>query len=89
MRPAGATQQVPPAGVLLPMALDDFSDLVLGDPITYAQCAITPGLDAPMSLPVYSLPSGLTYRLDQSSVQTVLASGPPLVRRWGPLHSLL
>ena len=28
-----------------------------------------------MTLPVYSLPSGLTYRPDQSSVQTVLASG--------------
>ena len=28
-----------------------------------------------MTLPVYSLPSGLTYRPDQSSVHTVLASG--------------
>ena len=54
--------------------MDDFSDSVLGDPITYAQCEQIPGSDTPMSLPVYSLPSGLTYRPDQSSVQTVLAS---------------
>ena len=68
-------QQFPPDGVMLPTTLDDLSDLVLGDPITYAQCEQIPGLDTPMSLPVYSLPSGLTNRPDQSSVQTVLALG--------------
>ena len=78
------TQQVPPAGVLLPTTLDDFSDSVLGDPITYAQCEIIPGSDAPMSLPVYSLPSGLTYVPDQSSVQTMLASGTPSHPEVGP-----
>ena len=36
MRPSGATRQHPEAGVLLPSTLDDFSDSVLGDPITYA-----------------------------------------------------
>ena len=34
-----------------------------------------PGSDAPMSLLVYSMPSGLAYMSGQSSVQTVLASG--------------
>ena len=68
-------QQFPPTGVLLPATLDDFSDSVLGDPITYAQCEQIPGSDAPMSLPVYSLPSGLAYMPGQSSFQTVLASG--------------
>ena len=48
MRPSGAAQQFPPAGVLLPTTLDDFSDSVLGDPITYAQCEQIPELDAPM-----------------------------------------
>ena len=59
----------------LPTTLDDFSDSVLGDPITYAQCEQILGSDAPMTLPVYTLPSGLAYMPGQSSVQTVLASG--------------
>ena len=84
MCPAGATQQFPLAGVLLLTTLDDFSDSVLGDPITYAQCELIPGSDAPISLPVYSLPSGLTYRPDQSSVQTVLASGTSSHPEVGP-----
>ena len=75
MHPSGATGQHPKAGVLLPTMLDDFSDSVLGDPITYAQCEHIPGFDAPMTLPVYTLPSGLAYMPGQSSVQTVLASG--------------
>ena len=84
MRPLGAVQQFPPAWVLLPTTLDDISDSVLGDPITYAQCELIPGLDAPMSLPVYSLPSGLTYMPDKSSVQTVLASGTSSRPEVGP-----
>ena len=48
-----ATGQHPKAGVLLPSTLDDFSDSVLGDPITYAQCEQIPGSDDPMTLPVY------------------------------------
>ena len=75
MRPSGATGQHPQAGVLLPTTLDDFSDSVLGDPITYAQCEQIPGSDDPMTLPVYTLPSVLAYMPGQSSVQTVLASG--------------
>ena len=41
---------------------------MLGDPIAFAQCALVPGSDTPMTLPVYTMPSG------QSSVQTALAS---------------
>ena len=41
MRPLGAAGQHPEAGVLLPSALDGFSDSVLGDPI--AQCEQIPG----------------------------------------------
>ena len=40
--PSGATGQPPKAGVLLPTKLDDFSDSVHGDPITYAQCEQIP-----------------------------------------------
>ena len=75
MRPSGATGQHSKAGMLQQTMLDDFSDSVLGDPITYAQCEQIPGSDAPMTLPVYTLPSGLAYMPGQSSVQTVLASG--------------
>ena len=74
MRPSGTTGQHPQAGVLLLTTLDDFSDWVLGDPITYAQCEQIPGYDAPMTLPVYTLPSGLANMPGQSSVQTVLSS---------------
>ena len=84
MCPSGATGQHPEAGLQLPSALDSFSDLVLGDPIAFAQCAQIPGSDIPLTSPVYTLPSGLAYFPGQSSVQTALASGRPLGRRGGP-----
>ena len=79
MHPWGAAQQCPPTKMLLPTTLDEFSDAVLGDPITYAQCKPFPGSDAPMTLPVYTLPLIcwviLQFRL-------CWLRGPPLVRRW-------
>ena len=42
-RPSRGDQTSPSEGVLLPMTLDDFDDLVLGDPITYARCEQFPG----------------------------------------------
>ena len=54
--------------------MDAFTDPVLGDPIAFAQCALIPGSDSPLTLPVYTMPSGLAYMPGQSSVQTVLAS---------------
>ena len=71
MRPSGAAVQQPGAGVPLPQA---FTDPVLGDLIIFAQCTLIPGSDAPLILPVYTMPSGLAYMPGQSSVQTVLAS---------------
>ena len=85
MRPSDAAGQHPEAGLLLPSALDGFSDSVLGDPIGFAQCAQIPGSDIPLTLSVYTLPSGLAYMPGQSSVQTVLAPGGPLGQRGGPL----
>ena len=69
------SRDAPPEGVLLPTTMDDFSDSDLGAPITYAQCELIPGSDTPMSLPVFSVPSGFPARPDQSSIQTVLALG--------------
>ena len=40
---------------------NSFSDPVLGDPIAFAQCALIPGSDTPLTLPVYTMPSGLAY----------------------------
>ena len=69
--------QQPGAGTLLPQVLDTFTDPVLGDPIAFAQCALIPGSDTPLTLPVYMMPSGLAYMPGQSSVQTVRASAAP------------
>ena len=74
-RPLREAQPFPLEGVLLPSTMDDFSDSDLGAPITYAQLELIPGSDTPMSLPVFSVPSGLASRPDQSSVQTVLDFG--------------
>ena len=60
---------------MLPSTIDDFSDSGLGAPLTYAQCELIPGSDAPMSLPVFSMPFAFSARPDQSSIQTVLALG--------------
>ena len=72
MRPLGAAVQQPGACLPLPQALDTFSDPVLGDPIAFAQCALIPGSDTPLTLPVCTMPSGLAYMPGQSSVQTFI-----------------
>ena len=83
MRPSGAAGQHPEAGLRLPSTLDVFSDSVRGDPIGFAQCAQITGSDTPLTLPVYTLLSGIAYMPGQSSVQTVLASGAsPRLERW-------
>ena len=74
-RPSRGDQPPPSEGVLLPTTLDDFDDSVLCDPITYACCELFPGSESPLSLPVYAWPSGSAYLLEQSLLQTVLASG--------------
>ena len=74
MRLSGIAVQQPVACLPLSQALDTFSDPVLGDPIAFAQCAPVPGSDTPLTLPVYTMPSGLALMPGQSSVQTVMAS---------------
>ena len=77
-RPSRDTPPVTLEGVLLPSMIDVFSDSDLGAPMAYAQCELIPGSDTPMSLPVFSVPSGFSARPDQSSIQTV---------GFGDLHS--
>ena len=77
MRPSGAGVQTPVASFPFPQAANPFNDPVLGDPKVFAQCALIPGSDTPMTLPVYTMPSGLSLMPGQSSVQTVLASAVP------------
>ena len=74
IQPSGTAVQQPIAGLPLPQTLDTFSDSVLRDLIAFAQCAPVPGSDAPLTLPVYTMPSGLTFLPGQSSVQTAMAS---------------
>ena len=75
MRPLGAARQLPEAALPLPLVLDSFSDPFFNSPITFTQYNIIPESDAPMTLPVYTLPSGAAYMMRQSSVPTVLALG--------------
>ena len=48
----GAARQLPGAALPLPVALDSFSDPFFGSQIAFAQCAMIPGSDAPMTLHV-------------------------------------
>ena len=74
MSPLGAAVQTPGASFPLPQVLIDFSDPVLGDLVAFALSAPVPGSDASLiTLPVYTMPSGLTFLPGQSSVQTVMA----------------
>ena len=88
-RPSRGDQPPPSEGVLLPTTLDNFDDSVLGDLITYARCEQFPGSESPLSLPVYAWPSSSAYLLEQSLLQTVLASGASSQPEGGgPLPSL-
>ena len=60
MRPSGASARTPVGNCPFPPPVNPFSDPVLGDPIAFAQCAMIPGSDTPMTLPVYTMPSGLS-----------------------------
>ena len=72
----GGEGRSPPAeGILLPTALDDFDDSVLGDLITYTRCEHFPGSESPLSLPVYAWPSDSACLLDPTVLQIVLTSG--------------
>ena len=58
-----------------PSTYDSFNDPFFGTPIAFAQCHKMPGLDTPMTLPIYNLPKDANLFPDQSAVPTILASG--------------
>ena len=74
MRPSGVSARTPVGNCPFPAAVNPFSDPVLGDPIAFAQCAMIPGSDTPMTLPVYTMPSGFSLMPGQSGVETIRAS---------------
>ena len=74
MRPAGVGLQLPDSTQPPPSTYGSFNDPFFGAPIVFAQCHKMPGLDTPMTLPIYNLPKEANIFPDQS-VPTVLASG--------------
>ena len=75
MRPAGVGLQLPDITQPPPSTYGSFNDPFFGAPIAFAQCHKMPGLDTPMTLPIYNLPKEANIFPDQSAVPTVLASG--------------
>ena len=75
MWPAGAVLKLPEITQTTPSAYGGFTDPFFGAPIAFAQCNKIPGLDTPMTLPVYTMPKEANIFPDQSAVPTVLASG--------------
>ena len=88
-RPSRDAPQFPLEGVLLPLTIDDFSDSDLGALLTYAQCELIPGSDAPMSLPVFSMPFSFLAGRTSRRFRLCWLWGPPLIRMGDPLPSLL
>ena len=50
--PVGCCSAATGAALPLPLALDCVSDPFFGSPIAFAQCAMFPGSDSPMTLPI-------------------------------------
>ena len=79
MRPVGVGLQQLDTAQTPPSTYGSFNDPFFGAPIAFAQCHKMLGLDTPMTLPIYNLPTKEANLLpDQSAVSTVLASGVPL-----------
>ena len=75
MRPAGGDLQLPEITQPPPLTYVNFNDPFFGAPIAFAQCHNTPGMDTPMTLPIYNIPKDGNIGSDQSAVPTVFASG--------------
>ena len=56
MRPAGVGLQLPDITQAPPSIYGSFNDPFFGPPVAFAQCHKMPGLDTPMTLPIYNLP---------------------------------
>ena len=75
MRPAGVGLNSPDITQPPPSVHGGFNDPFFGAPIAFARCNKMPGLDTPMTLPIYNMPKEAIISPDQSAVPTVLASG--------------
>ena len=75
MRPAGGGLQPLEITQPPPSTYVNFNDPFFGAPIAFAQCHKTPGMDTPMTLPIYNIPKDGNIGSDQSAVPTVFASG--------------
>ena len=90
MRPSGASALTLVANCPFPSAVNPFSDPVLGDPIAFAQCTMILRSDTPMTLPVYTMSSGLLLMPGQSYVETIRASAESSqVEGWSAGTSLM
>ena len=78
MWPAGGGLQLSDTAQTPLSTYGSFNDPFFGAPIAFAQCHKMPGLDTPMTLPLYNLPKEANLLPDQSAVPTVLASGVSL-----------
>ena len=58
-----------------PSTYVSFNDPFFGAPIAFAQCHKTPGMDTPMTVPIYNVPRDGNIGSDQLAVPTVFASG--------------
>ena len=72
MRPAGGGLQLPDTAQPPGSTYGSFNDPFFGAPIAFTQCHKMPGLDTPMTLPIYNLPKEAKLFPDQSAVTTVL-----------------
>ena len=75
MRPARGGLQPPVITQSPPSTYASFNDPFFGGPIAFAQCHGAPGVDTPMTVPIYNVPQDGNIGSDQSAVPTVFASG--------------
>ena len=73
-----------------PSTYVNFNDPFFGAPIAFAQCHNAPGMDTPMTLPIYNIPKDGNIGSDQSAVPTVFTSGvSPDSIKWSTAEDII
>ena len=75
MRPAGGGVQMTEITQPSPSKFAGFNNPFFGEPIAFAQCQNTSGMDTTTTVPIYNIPKDSNIGIDQSAVPTVFASG--------------